>query len=385
MSLTLEPLPQHRALTEWLRSEEQSVWDWYEKNEREMLDAEEVRLSLLRDTYRLDEESHPEVFQEIKHACEALGLVADVSVYHGQNQSAANAAVCHLPGEAHVIFFGPILSLLNAAELRGVIGHELAHHDLWQREGGQFLRSDQILQAAANHPLAHTAHAQSARVWRLATELYADRGAFLAAGNLDDAVAGLVKVTTGIAQVSAKSYLQQAREVFSKSKPKIDELTHPETFIRARSLQLWAEQDPSLAETIARMLESEADLDALTLLQQAHMTALTRRFLGHLLAPSWFQSDAVCAHARMFFEDWQPSADETILAEIAILPTAHREYFTQIMLDFCAVDRDLEDEPMQHCIQLARDIESLGAFEKLLTRELKVKAKDLKKWKEKWA
>lgn len=384
MSLTLEPLSQHRALTDWLCHEEAAVWDWYGMQEHEMSDAEEVRLSLLRDTYRLDEESHPEVFQEIQRACDALGIVTQVSAYQGQNQREANAAVCHLPGEAHVIFFGPILSLLNPAELRGVIGHELAHHDLWQREDGRFFRSDQILHAAASHPLAHTAHAQSARVWRLATELYADRGAFLAAGHLDDAVAGLVKISTGIAQVSAKSYLQQAREVFSKSKPKTDQLTHPDAFLRARALQLWVEQDPSLEETIERMLEAESDLDELNLLQQSQMTALTRRFVGHLLAPPWFQSDAVAAHARLFFQDWQPMTDETIIAELTLLPTAHREYFAQVMLDFCAVDPDLEDEPKRHCLELARDMECLGAFEKLLTRELKVKSKDVKKWKEKW-
>ena len=37
---------------------------------------------------------------------------------------------------------------------------------------------------------------------------------------------------------------------------------------------------------------------------------------------------------------------------------------------------------MERCLEFARDLECLGAFEKLLTKELKVKAKDLKKLKE---
>ncbi|HRH94278.1 MAG TPA: M48 family metalloprotease [Prosthecobacter sp.] len=382
MSKALPPLPQHRTLAEWLCREEKEVWRWFEEKEKTETDAEQVRLSLLRDTYRLDAEAHPEVFREIAAACAALGIQAQVFAYQAQDATTPNAAVCHLPGEAHVIFSGPILSLLSTDELRGVIGHELAHHHLWQMEDGTFYLADRILHSAASHPGAEPAHAQSARVWRLATELFADRGAFLATNSLETAVAGLVKTTTGLAQVSAKSYLAQAEEIFSKSKPKTDQLTHPETFIRARALQLWVEEDESLEETIAKMLDFDEGLDDLTLVQQSEMAALTRRFLAHLLEPSWFQTDAVLAHARLFFREFQPTADASIIAELAERPTSHREYFAQLMLDFCAVDPDLDDPPISRCLEFARDLECLGAFEKLLTKELKMKAKDLKKLKE---
>lgn len=382
MPLTLIPLPQHRALADWLRQEEQEVWRWFEGKEKTATDAEQVRLSLLRDTYRMEAEGHPEVFREIEAACTALGLTAAVYAYQAQQHTEPNAAVCHLPGEAHVIFSGPILSLLSPEELRGVIGHELAHHHLWQMEGGAFFLTDRILNSAASHPAAEPAHAQSARVWRLATELFADRGAYLATGSLEATVAGLVKATTGLAQVSAKSYLAQAAEIFSKSKPKIDQLTHPETFIRARALQLWVEEDESLDETIARMLDLDEGLDELSLVQQSEMVALTRRFLAHLLEPVWFQTEAVLAHARLFFREFKAAPDAAIITELAERPASHREYFAQLMLDFCAVDPDLHDQPVSRCLEFARDLECLGAFEKLLTKELKLKAKELKKIKE---
>lgn len=382
MSKVLSPLHQHRNLTDWLRREEKEVWRWFAEKEKTATDAEQVRLSLLRDTYRLDSEAHPEVFREIADACEALGIQAQVFAYQAQDSTAPNAAVCHLPGEAHVIFTGPILSLLSADELRGVIGHELAHHHLWQMDDGAFYLADRILHSAASHPGAEPAHAQSARVWRLATELFADRGAFLATNSLETAVAGLVKTTTGLAQVSAKSYLAQAQEVFSKSKPQTDQLTHPETFIRARALQLWVEEDESLEETIAKMLDFDEGLDDLTLVQQAELAALTRRFLAHLLEPTWFQTEAVLAHARLFFREFKPAADAAIITELAERPASHREYFAQLMLDFCAVDPDLDDAPISRFLEFARDLECLGAFEKLLTKELKVKAKTLKKLKE---
>jgi len=382
MKKRLEILPQHRALADWLRREETDVWRWFEENESAATDAAQVRLSLLRDTYRLDAESHPEVFREIESACATLGVEGEVFAYQAQNASTPNAAVCHLPGEAHVIFSGPILSLLSSDELRGVLGHELAHHHLWQLEDGRYYLADRILHASAAHPEAKPVHAQTARVWRLATELYADRGAYLAASSLETAVAGLVKTTTGLAQVSAKSYLAQAHEVFSKSNPKTDQLTHPETFIRARALQLWVEGDASLDDTIARMLDGDDGLDDITLLQQVEMASLTRRFLAHLLLPDWFQTEPVLAHARLFFRDFRPADDSAIMAELAERPASHREYFSQIMLDFCAVDTDLDDAPLARCLGLARDLGCLGAFEKLLTKELRVKVKDIKKLKE---
>lgn len=382
MPKSLAPLLQHRSLVDWLQKEEKEVWAWFADKEKTATDAEQVRLSLLRDTYRMDAQAHPEVFREIEAACAALDLRVSVHVYQAQNQTEPNAAVCYLPGEAHVIFSGPILSLLSADELRAVIGHELAHHLLWQLEDGAFLLADRILHSSASHPGAEPAHAHSARVWRLATELFADRGAFLATGSLEAAVGGLVKTTTGLAQVSAKSYLAQAEEIFSKSKPKTEQFSHPETFIRARALQLWTEDDGALEETIARMLDSDDGMDTLTLPQQSELAALTRRFLAHLLEPAWFQTAAVLAHARQFFREFKPQADATIVTELADRPTAQREYFAQVMLDFCAIDPDLHDPPLSRCLEIARDLECLGSFERMLTKELKVKAKDLKKLKE---
>lgn len=251
MNRTLTPLPQHQALVNWLRTNEREVWDWHADAERQLQNAEEVRLSLLRDTYRMDEQGHPELFAEIATAKEALDLGAlEVHAYQAQGQTLPNASICYLPGEAHLIFSGPILTLLTAAELRAVIGHELAHHLLWQMEGGAFFLADRILHQSAEHPRAESSHGQSARLWSLATELFADRGSYQATGCLETAVASLVKTCTGLSQVSGKSYIAQAAEIFSKSKPKTDQLTHPETYMRAHALQLWVEEDANLDASV---------------------------------------------------------------------------------------------------------------------------------------
>lgn len=386
MSRPLNALPQHLALVDWLRTREPEVWKWQSDSERRTQDGEEVRLSLLRDTYRMEPESHLEVFIEIATAQQALGLShIQVHAYQGQGGSTPNAAVCYLPGEAHIIFSGPILTLLSPAELRAVIGHELAHHLLWQMDDGAFYLADRILHQAAAHPRAEPSHGRSARLWSLATELFADRGAYLATGCLETAVASLVKTCTGLSQVSGKSYLAQAEEIFSKSKPKTEQLTHPETFMRARALQLWVREDEELDATITRMLEEDEGIDEMNLIQQARLAKLTRRFLEQHLDPEWFRSEAVLAHARLYFPDFTPGAtpDDGLAGELAALSKPRREFLCQVMLDFCAVDPDLDELPVAAAIERARGLECLSHFEKLVTKELKLKAKDLKRLKEK--
>lgn len=389
MTRSLTPLSQHRELVDWLREQEPEVWKWQADGERLTQDAEEVRMSLLRDTYHMDAEGHPELFAEITAAQEALGLShIKVHAYQAQGQATPNAAICYLPGEAHLIFSGPILSLLCPAELRAVIGHELAHHFLWQTEDGAFYLADRILHQSAAHPQAEPAHVNSARLWSLVTELFADRGAYLATGCLETSVASLVKACTGLSQVSGKGYLSQAALIFSKSKPKTEQLTHPETYMRARALQLWVEEDPELDETISRMLAIDEDgLEQMNLLQQNRLTELTRRFLRHFLRPAWFHSESVLSHARLYFPDFSPAGapDDTLAADLAVLAKPHREFLWQVMLDFCAVDPDLGDFPVAAAFELAREMEVIGHFEKLASKELKLKARDLKRLKEKSA
>ena len=389
MSLPLTPLPQHRALVDWLKTNESEVWKWHSDAERLSQDAEEVRLSLLRDTYRMDAEGHPELFAEIAAARAALGLShVEVQAYQAQGHATPNAAICYLPGEAHLIFSGPILTLLTAPELRAVIGHELAHHLFWQMDGGDFYLADRILHLSAEHPQAEPSHAQSARLWSLATELFADRGAWRATGCLETAVASLVKTCTGLSQVSGKSYLSQAAEIFSKSKPKTDQLTHPETFMRARALELWVEESSELDAAIARMLEESDGLEELDLMQQVSLSRLTKRFLARHLRPEWFRSEAVLAHARLYFPDFTvdgAAEDISLTDDLAMLSKPRREFLCQVMLDFCAVDPDLEELPVAAAFERARELECLSHFEKLAAKELGMKAKDLKRLKEKSA
>jgi hypothetical protein len=120
-----------------------------------------------------------------------------------------------------------------------------------------------------------------------------------------------------LSQVSGKSYLSQAAEIFSKSKPKTDQLTHPETFMRARALQLWVEESSDLDVAVARMLEESDGMEELDLMQQVSLSRLTKRFLAGHLRPEWFRSEPVLAHARLYFPDFtvEGAADDASLTD----------------------------------------------------------------------
>src|SRR5262249_32980694 len=139
-----------------------------------------------------------------------------VTLYQAQNSPQLNATLFFLPGEGHVVFSGPMLTLLNAQELKSVIGHELAHYHLWARDNSEFHIADRLLQAVANDPRAAASHEQTARRFQLYTEIFADRGSLCVTNDLQAVVCSLVKIETGLSQVSAQGYLKQAEEIFAK-------------------------------------------------------------------------------------------------------------------------------------------------------------------------
>ncbi len=175
-----------------------------------------------------------------------------------------------------MVFSGPVLTLLNAEELKSIIGHELAHHLLWGRDGGEFHIADRLIQVVAGDPRASVSHEQTARRFQLFTEVFADRGSLRVTGDVLPVIAGLVKMETGLAQVSAQGYLQQAEEIFAQGNLATEGLSHPEAFIRARALALWQDQREAAAAPITAMIEGAPALDELDLLGQMRLTPAQR-------------------------------------------------------------------------------------------------------------
>jgi hypothetical protein len=382
----LEPLPYHLELRAYLKSQERALWNWFASAQAQADYAGNLRLELLKSTYRLDADGHPELYQSVELAKARLHLDIPVTLYQAQNNPQANAALFFLPGEGHVVFSGPILTLLHPVELQSVIGHELAHHHLWGCDGGEFHIADRLLQAVASDPRAAASHEQTARRFQLYTEIFADRGSLRVTHDLHAVVSSLVKIETGLSQVSAAGYLKQAEEIFAKTNPSTEGLSHPEAFIRARALAHWHEQGSAADGRIRDMIEGTDAWDELDLPGQTRLVSATRRLIEALLRPRWFQTTAVLGHAKLFFHDFQPQNGGTIaLDDLKFSDARLREYFCYVLLDFVTADPELDELPLAAALELGRQLELDAPFEKLAAKELKMKIRDVRKLKERAA
>lgn len=382
--INLEPLWYHAELRDYLKSQERELWNWFASARAQADYTESLRTHLLKSTYRLDAESHPELYQGVEAAKSRLQLDIPVTVYQAQHSPQPNAALYFIPGEGHVVLSGPVLNLLNAEELKSVLGHELAHYRLWQWEEGELHVADRLLQAVANDPRAADSHEQTARRFQLYTEIFADRGSLCVTGDIHPVISGLVKIETGLAQVSAAAYFKQAEEIFSKASVTTEGISHPEAFIRTRALALWQEQPSEAQLHITRMIEGTETFATLDLIGQMRMAKSTRRLIEHFLQPKWMQTPSVLGHAKLFFSDIQPARnkDATALDAFKSVDAKTREYLSYVLLDFITADPELDEMPLAAALELSSQLEFEAQFEKLAAKELKLKVRDLRKLKE---
>ena len=379
---SLAPLPYHTAIVKWLQTEEPEVWKWASSAQARSEYAEQVRGDLLKETYRLDADAHAELHRCCAAAVQRLGIGAPVTLYQG-GDGPMNAALYFVPDEAHVVFTGPILERLRGAELEAVLGHELSHYLLWELDGGAYHTADRVLSAVEQDPRAEASHLQTARLYRLYTEAFADRGGAVACGALLPAVNALVKTQTGLTEVSATHYLKQADEICAPAKLKTAGQSHPEVFIRARALRLWCEADPEHNEWLATAMQGPLALDQLDLLGQQRLTAMTRRILSQLFRARCLQSETMLAHARRFFADFKADSapDDSLGTEVRQSPGTH-DYIAYLLADFAAADRELDNVPLAAGIELAHRLGIADTFERIVLKDLALPKRQFNKLKQ---
>ena len=380
---TLTPLPYHEAIRAYLKTEEAEIWQWYASNRVRQEHADAVRFELLKSTYRLDRETQSEIYTAAETVAQKLSLDVPITIYQAQNPAGLNASLAYVPSEAHIVLHGPITSKLKENELQALLAHELSHLVLWQNWDAEYLVVDQILAALTNDQLAERAHYASARLFGLYNEIFCDRGSLLVTGDPLAVVSMLVKVSTALEQVSAESYISQAEEIFSTKATKAAEMTHPEAFIRARAVKLFSDGDQEADAKIKDMIEGQLALDDLDLLAQQQVAGLTRRLLDAVLAPPWMQTDAVMAHARLFFEDYSPpdkaQHDGSLANDIKTDDEPMQDYYCYVLLDFVTSDRDLEEMPLAAALSLAEKLGLKDRFFEIAKRELRLRKKQLEK------
>lgn len=379
----LKPVPYVQAVLNFLKTENDELWRWFCKTRAAGDQVEAMRLELLKSAYRLERNAHAHLYELADQVLEKLELQVPVTFYQSQQTTAMNASLAYIPGEVHIILHGPVLSTLTDAELRAMLGHELSHFIFYDGWDGQYRIAREMLTSLTNDPAGESAHTATARLFGLYQEIFCDRGACRVTDDPATVISTLVKLETGLSEVSAASYVRQAEEIFSKGDVKTAGVTHPESFIRARAVRLWADRGEEADGEIERMIQGSVTLEGLDLLGQRKVAALTRRLINQFLSAKWLQSERVLAHARLFFDAYEPPADG---AEDAALETdlkttdkPLRDYYCYVLLDFVAVDRDLEDAPLAWAFLLTGRLGLRDRFSEIVAKELGLRKKQLDK------
>ena len=379
----IELLPYQSRLVEFLKRHDPDVWSFFDSSQKRSNYAEELKFDLLKSTYRIDRDSQPEFYATADRVSQQLGIAVPITIYQAQDPAGLNASLAYLPDEIHIVLHGPLTTQLSPVELCGLLGHEFTHYLLWQGWNGDLLVAAEMLAALTNDSRAHPAHFASWRLLKLYNEILCDRGALLVTQDMRAVVSTLVKVQTGVQDINPDSYLRQADEIFARGKAKTEGITHPEAFIRARAIKLWADNDPQATTAIAAMIESGTDLQELDLLAQEAVSGWTRRVIDLLLAHKWFQSDPVLGHARLYFDDYLPPSDAVsdpqLATDVRLESKSARDYFCYVLLDFVSADRDLDEPSLAAALQIADDLSIKDRFIELARQELRLRKNQIEK------
>jgi hypothetical protein len=367
----LVPLKYHDDLVSYLQRDEAAVWEWSRSAEVRQRQADEMRDAMLRQTYRLEPEGHPVIYAACQRAMEKLGIEAPATLYQAAD-GMMNAALCFIPGEVHLIFYGPILEKLSGDELLALMGHELAHYRLWTAKDGAYYNVSRVLDHALSYSDASPSHRETARLFSLHTELYADRGAAIVADSTAPAIAVLVKTMTGISAVDPAAYLRQAEELDAKAE-KSDGQSHPEVFLRARALDQWWREIEGAEDWIEKRLCGVLSIESLDLLRQRELSKMTRAFFVRLLAELGIQSEQAATQARRYFPDIREGEEALDLSRINDdrIDDATRNYFISLLFDCAMADPDARDDVMLVAAKTAQSIGATDLFAAALKRDLK--------------
>ncbi len=382
--MKLDALPYHASVVKHLRSDEAALWAWFESDQFSTRYTENVRLELLKSTYRVTRADQPGIYAQLDSARDKLGLELPATIYQHQGGSKdANAALVFLPDELAIMLMGNIGDLLSDQEMLALLGHEISHHRLYGLDCGQYFTAARFLEWCTQQPGCEASYLETDRLYRLHTEIFADMGALHVTGERDAVISCLIKVATGLKKVTPSSYLEQSNEILQQYKQGSEGLTHPELFIRAKALDLLTSEPPKL-DDVAALVRGPIDTKRLDLVGQHSLSALTRKLVDQILTHSCMRGEYSANLAERYFSDYAwPERDTSAagladLAEkIAAMARSCHEFLAYVLLDFATVDPDGGETALSVTLQLAEGAGLFPIYEPIARKELKRKKDDL--------
>lgn len=377
----LEPLPYHKKLRDHFKAQKKT-WDWFASKATKETHLEEHKKSLLKNTYRLERADHKELYQLADECCKTLTIDANVILYQQNNSTQLNAGIFILESEAHIVFSGGVISLLDKEEMKCLLGHELGHYLFGKIEGEEFEITNRLVVSLANDHRSENAIIETARVYQLYNELFCDAAALKVSNNYEAAIRTLVKLETGLTEVNAESYLKQVREILEGEEDSSLNESHPEAYIRSMALFLRSQDQEKLQEMMVKFIEGPLDMDRLDIFKQKMMQDITRDLLQLIVKPNWMATTSLLNLCDQYFQNFSRSEGKWSAQELA----SHLEkadesihtYVSYVLLDFAKSDPDLENVPLAFLAELAELLGIKESFDRIVRKELKLTVREYK-------
>jgi len=382
--LPLEPFDFHIELKKAL-AEKEKLWSWFSDDKAKKESFDKFKKSILKDSYRMDETSHPEIFSILKGIKEKINLPINITLYQEQMSYQNNIGIFFFADEAHIVLSGRVLKMLNKDELKAILAHELYHYFFFSIDDKSYEIADRIITSIANDQNSPDVYLESARLFKLYTELYCDRGAYLVMGDIDPVISSLVKLTTGVDKVNSKSYIAQANEILDDENKPTEETSHPEAFIRAKALDLWSKDKNVANQEIEKLIEPQIEFDKLNIFSQRKLKKLTSQLINLLLKPTWNKTDIIINLAKEYFPSINLNEEvesEKLFEELSKTGNSTKKYLGYVLLDFALVDTSQGNVPLGYAFEIAENAGMKEEFNLIVKKELKItvrKLKDLQK------
>lgn len=211
-----------------------------------------LRLSYLGSAVRVGETQFRDMYDYVRDASYILDLEDVPELYVTQNPNAF--ALTLGSDRPFIVVSSGLVDLLDAEELRFVVGHEVGHvlsgHAVYRT---MLVSLTQLALRVAWFPIGYLglrAIVMALEEWQRKSELSCDRAGLLASQDPDAAKRALMKTAGGsrLAEMSSAAFLEQAREYESSGDARDGVLklinllgsAHPAAVIRVAGVDRWA-------------------------------------------------------------------------------------------------------------------------------------------------